>query len=194
MAHFQKSQKATYGPYGPKTSKNYGKIREHMAGYKFFDFKKILVISWLLYILVKGQTYKCTVWNAITDWRMGSSWCGTVNRKQEVSNIGCWELIAWRSLSLIAWHPSCATVPTVVRHPFLLFSSLFSSLSIPNSKVLFNGHLFIVFVTCEKLLYAFENCQNDAWKICVWELLELCLKNFFFTNNQHLQSYFGCYR
>ena len=40
MAHFQKSQKATYGPYGPKTSKNYGKIREHMAGYKFFDFEK----------------------------------------------------------------------------------------------------------------------------------------------------------
>ena len=40
MAHFQKSQKATYGPYGPKTSKNYGKIREHMAGYNFFYFEK----------------------------------------------------------------------------------------------------------------------------------------------------------
>ena len=39
-----------------------------------------------------------------------------------------------------------------VRHPFLLFSSLFSSLSIPNSKVLCNVHLFLVFVTCEKLL------------------------------------------
>ena len=83
---------------------------------------------------------------------MGSSLCGAVNRKQEVSNIGCWALIAWRSLSLIAWRPSCATVPTVVGHPFLLFSSLFSSFSIRNSKVLFTGHLFIVFVTCEKLL------------------------------------------
>ena len=40
MAHIQKSQKATYGPYGPKTSKNYGKIREHMAGYNFFHFEK----------------------------------------------------------------------------------------------------------------------------------------------------------
>ena len=40
MPHFQKSQKATYGYLGPKTNKNYGKIREHMAGYKFFDFEK----------------------------------------------------------------------------------------------------------------------------------------------------------
>ena len=40
MAHFQKSQKATYGFLGPKTSKNYVKIREHMAGYIFFDFEK----------------------------------------------------------------------------------------------------------------------------------------------------------
>ena len=43
MAHFQKSQKATYGFLGPKTSKNYGKIREHMAGYKFFDFEKKII-------------------------------------------------------------------------------------------------------------------------------------------------------
>ena len=40
MAHFQKSQKATYGFLGPKTSKNYGKIRDNIAGYKFFDFEK----------------------------------------------------------------------------------------------------------------------------------------------------------
>ena len=91
---------------------------------------------------------------------MGGSLYGTVNRKQEVDSrcLGCRELIAWRFLSALKLC-HCATV---VRHPFLLFSSLFSSLSIPNSKVLFNGHLFIVFVTCEKLLYAFENCQNDA--------------------------------
>ena len=128
-----------------------------------------VVIGYLMASVYSGQGsniqvhgMKCN--HELKEW-MGSSLCGTVNRKQEVSNIGCWELIAWRSLSLIAWRfPLCVKVvpPTVVRHPFLLFSSLFSSLSIPNSKVLFNGHLFIVFVTCEKLLYAFENCQNDA--------------------------------
>ena len=40
MAHFQKSQTATYGFLGPKTSKNYGKIRDNIAGYKFFDLEK----------------------------------------------------------------------------------------------------------------------------------------------------------
>ena len=43
MAHFQKSQKATYGYLGPKTSKNYGKIIEHPVGNEFFDFEKIYI-------------------------------------------------------------------------------------------------------------------------------------------------------
>ena len=43
MTQFQKSQKATYGYLGPKKSKNYGKIREHTAGYNFFDFEKIYI-------------------------------------------------------------------------------------------------------------------------------------------------------
>jgi hypothetical protein len=46
MTLFRKCQKATYGYLGPKTSKNYGKIREHMAGYKFFDFEKKIKINY----------------------------------------------------------------------------------------------------------------------------------------------------